>query len=237
MKNGFTKINNTLFFRSKDAAAGSELWKTDGTAAGTVLVRDYWAGTGASLPSYLVNFHDTLFYNARNSTHGSELMVSSGTSQTTGLAADVYPGVGSSTPMFLVATTNNLFFMANDGVNGKELWKLTMPPALQSTSVVTNLICNGGGTGAIDINVTGGTAPYTYLWSDSSSTEDVSGLAAGSYSVMITDSWGWKIIKNFNISEPAPITVSLSSQTNVSCYGGNNGSITISVVAKYFRTY
>ena len=227
---GFTKINNTLFFRSKDAAAGSELWKTDGTAAGTVLVRDYWAGTGASLPSNLINFHDTLFYSGRNSAHGTELMVSSGTPQTTGLAADVYPGVGSSTPLFLVATTNNLFFMANDGTNGKELWKLTMPPALQSTSVVTNLICNGGVTGAIDITVSGGTAPYAYLWSDSSVTEDVSGLAAGSYSVMITDSWGWKIFKNFNVSQPAPITVSLSSQTNVSCNGGNNGSINISVV-------
>ena len=58
-----------------------------------------------------------------------------------------------------------------------------------STSA-TNVVCNGGSTGAIDLSVSGGSGSYTYLWSDGSTTEDITSLVAGAYSVTVTDSWG-----------------------------------------------
>ncbi|MBI4931800.1 MAG: T9SS type A sorting domain-containing protein [Bacteroidetes bacterium] len=226
---GFTNTASTLYFRGKDGTAGLELWKTDGTTGGTVLIKDYNPGFNASVPSSLINFHDTLFYTSRNLIYGTELCVSNGTVLTTALAADIYPGVGSSGPLFLAKTSNTIFFSASDSTNGRELWKLTMPPALARTVSTTNVICTGGSNGSIDLSVSGGNQPYTYLWSNAATTEDISGLTAGTYSVVITDSWGWQKTNTIVVSQPSPTIISISSQSNVSCSGGSDGTINLSI--------
>jgi len=227
---GFTKINGTIYFRAKDATYGFELWTTDGTAGGTTLLKDINPGASlSSVPTSFTNFHDTVFFTARNQINGNELFVTTGTAQSTTLAADIYPGIGYSAPQFLAATTQSIFFSANDGTNGRELWKLSMPAAMTNTITGTNLVCNGGSTGSINLTVSGGTSPYTYSWSNAATTEDVSGLTAGTYTVVITDSWNWAITNTVTLTQPATTTVSVSAQTNVTCNGGNNGVINISV--------
>ena len=62
------------------------------------------------------------------------------------------------------------------------------PPTLSSS--VTNVTCPGGTNGAIDLTLTGGTGPFTYLWSNASTSEDPSGLSAGTYSVTVTATGG-----------------------------------------------
>ncbi len=88
--------------------------------------------------------------------------------------------------------------------------------------------CSGQSNGAIDITVSGGTAPYTYLWSNAETTEDISGLIAGNYSVTITDAKGCSLPANFTVSQPDPLTVS-GLIIDVLCNGGNNGSVDITV--------
>ena len=61
-------MNGTLFFTANDATTGRELWKSDGTAAGTVLVKDINPGSDSSGPSYLTNVNGTLFFTADDGT-------------------------------------------------------------------------------------------------------------------------------------------------------------------------
>ena len=89
-----------------------------------------------------------------------------------------------------------------------------------------NPLCNGG-TGSATVSASGGTAPYTFAWSNGTTGANVSGLRAGFYSVTATDATAAKSIKSFSIAEPHAINVSLST-TNTSC-GGVNGSIVATV--------
>jgi hypothetical protein len=77
--------------------------------------------------------------------------------------------------------------------------------------------------------VSGGTSPYTYAWSPSGGTAaTASSLTAGTYSCTITDANSCTFTQTFNITEPSALSVT-TSQTDVTCNGGNNGSATVSV--------
>ncbi|HIA06067.1 MAG TPA: PKD domain-containing protein, partial [Flavobacteriales bacterium] len=69
-------------------------------------------------------------------------------------------------------------------------------------SAANDITCNGDNDGAIDLSVTGGTPPYAYAWSNSESTEDMGGLAPGTYSVQVTDNNNCVAADSFEITEP-----------------------------------
>ena len=99
------------------------MWKSDGTAAGTVLVKDIRPGSTGSFPRYLTAVGNTLFFQANDGVSGYELWKSDGTAAGTVLVKDIRPGYYRSNPRNLTVVGNTLFFTANDGVNGEELWK------------------------------------------------------------------------------------------------------------------
>ena len=106
---------------------------------------------------------------------------------------------------------------------------ITEPAVLSATTSQTNLSCNGGTNGIAGVTVTGGTAPYTYSWAPSGGTgATATGLAAGTYTVTITDANACQITRSFTITEPTALSATTSS-TNVSCNGGSNGSATVTV--------
>jgi ELWxxDGT repeat protein len=135
-----TNVNGTLFFAADDGKTGRALWKSDGTAAGTTLVKDMAQGSGGYDPGYLTNVNGTLFFQASDGTHGAELWKSDGTAAGTTLVKDIYPGsswvyhndyfgggwtyeTNSSIPGNLTNVNGTLFFAARDGTHWFELWK------------------------------------------------------------------------------------------------------------------
>ncbi|MFN8285647.1 MAG: gliding motility-associated C-terminal domain-containing protein [Chitinophagales bacterium] len=106
---------------------------------------------------------------------------------------------------------------------------ISQNPAMTLSGVVTNVACNGGTTGAIDITAGGGASPLSYLWSNSSTNEDQSGLAAGSYSVTVTDNNGCSVSGTFTITQPSALNLSIASVGNVNCHGGSNGFVNVTI--------
>jgi ELWxxDGT repeat protein len=121
----FANVMGTLFFRANDGRSGFELWKSDGTATGTVLVKDIRPGPDSSSPLELTNANGTLLFRADDGTNGSELWKSNGTAAGTALVKDICPR--SCSPFALLVGFTNvrgvLFFPADDGRTGSELWK------------------------------------------------------------------------------------------------------------------
>jgi len=90
-----------------------------------------------------------------------------------------------------------------------------------------NVDCNGNLTGAIDINVTGGTMPYSYNWSNSTTDEDLSGVGVGTYTCSINDYHGCSTSITVTITEPAVLTINCEVLNNVSCFGGSDGNVSV----------
>ena len=91
----------------------------------------------------------------------------------------------------------------------------------------TNLNCNGVSSGMASASVSGGSSPYTYLWSTGATTSSISGLSAGNYTLVVTDHNGASIRQTFTITQPNPILISNISTTNILCYGSATGSVSI----------
>lgn len=123
---------------------------------------------------------------------------------------------------YLVTVTDNNGCVFIDSVT------LNRPDTIGVTDVITDVLCNGFFDGGIDITVTGGVNPYSYNWSNSETTEDITNIGPGNYSVTVTDQNGCTYIHTATVIELSPIVVSTAS-SNVLCYGESNGSIDLTI--------
>lgn len=115
-----------------------------------------------------------------------------------------------------------------NGCSIMETYTINMPTALLVSGTHTNVLCNGQSTGNIDLNVSGGTGPYTYSWSNGALTEDLTSIQAGNYTVTVSDSRGCSINRSFTVTEPLALNV-VDNIENVACFGDGDGSIDVSV--------
>jgi len=108
---------------------------------------------------------------------------------------------------------------------------ISEPTPLTGTTTFTDVTCNGDGDGTITLTPSGGTAPYTFLWSNGPTDQNQTSLGPGSYTVTITDSNMCELIlPAVTISEPDVLTITIDDTNNVSCLNGNDGSINTTVM-------
>lgn len=135
------------------------------------------------------------------------------------------------------ATINNLTagsyaVTVVDGQNCSRVaeFTITQPMALVGSEQTSNVSCKGGNDGSINVVSTGGTLPYTYLWSSGQTTQNLSNLTAGSYTLTTKDANQCQIINTYTIAEPALLDVTISTVTQISCSGSSNGSLMASPI-------
>jgi gliding motility-associated-like protein len=102
------------------------------------------------------------------------------------------------------------------------------PDSLILALNVTDLTCANNNTGAVSVSVTGGVAPYQYLWNDFTTDSAQAGVSAGTYTVVVTDSDGCHHNQSATVTQPAPIAVSSIVQ-DPTCSYSSNGEVTLSV--------
>ena len=122
----------------------------------------------------------------------------------------------------------------DNGCKDSVSFTLTEPLLLTATNYTSNYVggyeisCNGNTDGFIQVDVNGGTLPYTYEWTDSVTTEDRSNLGAGNYSLKVTDVMGCEVFTSAALSEPTQL-VAASTLQELYCYGDSTASITYNV--------
>ncbi|MGR0480857.1 MAG: ELWxxDGT repeat protein [Candidatus Electronema sp. V4] len=114
-------VGNMYYFVVPKETNGYELWRSDGTAAGTFMVKDIYSG--ATELSLLADVNGVLYFSANDGTNGCELWRSDGTAAGTFMVKDIYSGGGDSWPFSLTHVNGVLYFSAGDGTNGEELWR------------------------------------------------------------------------------------------------------------------
>ncbi len=149
-----------------------------------------------------------------------------------------YNWTGPSCPCFgpnlsnLCAGFYNVTITDNNSCTRVRTFQIIQPPDIQINAFVQNPTCDGACNGFINLNVNGGTPPFTFEWSHGPHTQNVNNLCAGTYTVTVTDSRNCKKTRTFNLVNPPGMNLT-ETHTNVTCYGGNNGSIDLTVGGTY----
>jgi len=118
---------------------------------------------------------------------------------------------------YYVTVTDNNHCIKIDSI------QITQPDSLLINFNKTDVTCFGLIDGAIDAEITGGVPAYTYVWSNGSFNQDISGLLAGTYTLSVTDSHNCLTIDSINVTEPQSPLTSTTSDIPVKCFGGSDG--------------
>jgi len=140
-----------------------------------------------------------------------------------GITLEDLTGVG--TGVYTVTVTDNKLCTTTSTVS------ISQPASalLLSVSSQTNVSCFGGIDGAINITALGGTSPYSYNWGSGITSEDLTGLGLGVYSLTVTDAKLCTSISTVTITQPAAaLAISVANQTNINCFGETDGAIDLS---------
>jgi ELWxxDGT repeat protein len=124
---GSNVLNNILYFSGKSTATGTELWRTDGTAGGTYMVKDINPGPESSFPTdrFIIQ-NNEIYFSAYTTTHGREIWKTNGSTNGTVMVKDITVGTGSSNNSAfykLTHTSNYTYFITNSAGTAGQFWR------------------------------------------------------------------------------------------------------------------
>ena len=99
-----------------------------------------------------------------------------------------------------------------------QTFNIIAPAELQVTGTTTDVNCNGTPDGMIDLEVQGGVSPYSYSWSNSLSSPNLTNLSPGNYHVIVADANGCTVAENYTVTSPQVLLVEIQA-SDVSCLG------------------
>jgi len=135
---------------------------------------------------------------------------------------------GSQTFANLTANGYTIYAKDTKGCKSSATATVTQPTALSFTTSTTAVLCNGGSTGSIAIQASGGTTPYSYALDNGSFvTTSTFAVAAGDHKIIVQDKNGCQQSTTVTISQPSPLSISITDERKVTCNGGNNGGVTV----------
>jgi surface protein len=120
----------------------------------------------------------------------------------------------------------------NRGAKSNLQFEVRVNAVQLDNTTITDVLCFGNSTGAITVTPTGGTAPYSYIWTKGGSpvgtdSPTITGQSAGVYNVTVTDKFGCSANRNLTINQPAAALTLAKESTNITCYGLNNGTASV----------
>lgn len=225
---------------SNGTAGFTYLWSNGSTNAApisltagnyTVTVTDANGCTGTASTTVTLN---SLTLSATTSTTPSSCSAATGSATATvsnGTSPYAYNwsgGGNTQTVSSLGAGNYTVTLTDANGCTGTATATVNTPNGPTASATATDVLCAGGQTGAVNLSVSGGTAPITYTWSNGSVTEDLSGVAAGSYSVTVADGNGCSFVTSGNVAEPAALSFT-GTVNDASSSTAADGSITLNI--------
>lgn len=142
-----------MLFRAFTPEHGEELWISDGTSEGTVLLKDIQSGSGNSMPQSLRALGGFAVFSADDGVHGRELWASDGTPEGTAMVVDANPGVKDSNPHHYRMGNRRLAFSATDESHGEELWLARFSGGQWSAELTFDLYPGPQGSGATEVRL------------------------------------------------------------------------------------
>ncbi len=161
-----------------------------------------------------------------NATGAASVSASGGTSSYT-YAWSPTGGTGA-TATSLTAGSYTCMITDANGCTSQNNFTISQPSVLSVSSSITNVACNGDATGAVTITPSGGTATYTYLWSNGGNASFKNSLVAGTYTCTVTDANSCTSVQSITITQPAALAAT-TSDTDVDCFGNTNGTASVTV--------
>ncbi|MBC8046421.1 MAG: gliding motility-associated C-terminal domain-containing protein [Fimbriimonadaceae bacterium] len=127
----------------------------------------------------------------------------------------------------LVTTTYTAEVTLCDGTTVSDEVTITIAEPYEVNYTIENILCYGDNDGVIDITITDNINPMIFSWSNSATSEDLTGLTPGIYSVTIEETDGCITTLDFEITEPPLLTLDTLSTQNITCNAGNDGVINL----------
>ncbi len=200
------------------------------TTAVTVVITGPASGLSADITSIV-------HVACAGATTGSATVTASGGTGPYSYQWNTTPPLTSAMATGLAAGTWQVVVQDANGCSTNASAILTAPSPLATTATLVPALCHGAANGAIDLETTGGTEPYNWSWTGpggyTASTQSITSIAAGGYSLVVTDANGCVLNRSFNVNEPGLFDVSATTTTygnaQVSCPTSADGTIDLTV--------